>query len=111
MVGRWLACTDEIACYDSITRSFVRTSRYVIQRVFISYLEGLVVVVVEKEVVDHESNLAGDSHEWGLLVSHVEKVEALHLKSGKYICCKFGEDLLVIDIVYRRKGRRRVCWQ
>jgi hypothetical protein len=85
MVGRWFACTDEIACHDSITRSFVRTSRSVLQRVFISYLEGLVVAVIEKEVVDHESNLAGDSHEWGLLVCHVEEVEALNVKYGK-IC-------------------------
>jgi hypothetical protein len=77
----------------------MRTSRSVLQRVFISYLEGLVVMVIKKEVVDHESNLAGDSQEGGLLVCHGEEVEALNVKYRKYVCSRPGEDLLVDDIV------------
>jgi hypothetical protein len=99
MVSRRFACADEIACHDSITRPFMRTSRSVLQRVFIPYLEGLVVMIIKKEVVDHEPNLAGDSQKGGLLVCHVEEVEALNVKYRKYVCSKPGEDLLVDDIV------------
>jgi hypothetical protein len=46
------------------------------QGVFITYLEGFVAVIIEEKVVNHKSDLGGDSHKGRQLVCHVVEFEA-----------------------------------